>query len=173
MRAPVILALSLLAALAVPAVSACKAKGQDVAQMKAPSDPSQTRFLINNAKLPGVVTLPSGLQYKIVKSGPPAGPHPKSGDEIKVHYEGTLVDGSVFDSTFRSGNPSVLELDGLVQAWQEALPLMRPGDEWFLYVPAKLGYGERGAGGVIPPGATLIFRMQLLGVLSHGEQAAG
>ncbi|CAN5298775.1 hypothetical protein BH09PSE2_BH09PSE2_10380 [soil metagenome] len=172
MRAPLILALAVFAA-AAPAVSACKAKGPDVAQMKAASDPSQTRFLTNNAKAPGVVTLPSGLQYEVVKSGPAAGPHPKSGDEIKVHYEGTLIDGTVFDSTFKSGNPSVLELDGLVQAWQEALPLMRPGDEWFLYVPAKLGYGDRGAGGVIPPGATLIFRMQLLGVLSHGEQAAG
>ncbi len=173
MRAPLILALSLFAAVAAPAVSACKAKGPDVAQMNAASDPSQTRFLANNAKAPGVITLPSGLQYKIVTSGPATGPHPKSGDEVKVHYEGTLIDGTVFDSTFKSGNPSVLELDGLVQGWQEALPLMRPGDEWFLYIPAKLGYGDRGAGGVIPPGATLIFRMQLLGVLSHGEQAAG
>jgi len=166
-------ALSLALVVGVPALSACT---KSVAQTT-PGDGVEAargrRFMENNAKQPGVVSLPSGLQYKIVRSGPANGPHPQPGDEVKVHYEGTLIDGTVFDSTLSSGQPAVLELDTLVKGWKEALPLMRPGDEWILYVPSKLGYGERGAGGVIPPNATLIFRMQLLGVLSHGGTALG
>jgi FKBP-type peptidyl-prolyl cis-trans isomerase len=171
MRTSVLVLAALLAASA-PAVTACKGRG-GAAAAATPANPKDAQFLADNAKQPGVVTLPSGLQYKIVHSGPTSGPHPKAGDEVKVMYEGTLTDGTVFDSTFKSGQPAVLELDGLVQGWQEALPLMRPGDEWFLYIPAKLGYGDSGAGGVIPPGATLIFRMQLLGVLSHGDEKLG
>ena len=124
-------------------------------------------FLAANAKKPGVVTLPSGLQYKVVHAGPAAGAHPAEGDEIKVHYEGTTIDGQVFDSTFATGAPAVMPLAHLVPGWMEALPLMRPGDEWMLYVPASLGYGDKGAGGVIPPGAVLVFRLQLIGVLPH------
>lgn len=171
-----LIALTLAVAAATPGLSACGKHGQAQAQDTPGSGVEAAkgrRFLDNNAKQPGVVSLPSGLQYKIVRSGPADGPHPKAADEVKVHYEGTLLDGTVFDSTLSSGTPAVLELDTLVDGWKQALPLMRPGDEWILYVPSKLGYGERGAGGVIPPNATLVFRMQLLGVLSHGENALG
>jgi peptidylprolyl isomerase/FKBP-type peptidyl-prolyl cis-trans isomerase FklB len=122
-------------------------------------------FLAQNAKQPGVVTLPSGLQYKVVKSGPKDGLRPQLGDEVKVNYEGKLVDGAVFDSSYERGVPAAMPLRGLIKGWQEALQLMRPGDEWILYVPPNLGYGDEGAGGQIPPGAALIFRIELLGVL--------
>jgi peptidylprolyl isomerase/FKBP-type peptidyl-prolyl cis-trans isomerase FklB len=122
-------------------------------------------FLAQNAKQPGVQALPDGLQYKIVKSGPADGLHPQRGDEVKVNYEGRLVDGTVFDSSYQRGVPADMKLGGLIKGWEEALPRMRPGDEWVLYVPPSLGYGDQGAGGVIPPGAALIFRIELLGVL--------
>jgi FKBP-type peptidyl-prolyl cis-trans isomerase len=121
-------------------------------------------FLAANAHAAGVKTLPSGLQYKIVQSGP-AGPSPKPGDIIKVHYEGALTDGTVFDSSFARGKPALMPLANLVPAWMEALPLMRVGDEWMLYVPPDLGYGAEGAG-PIPPNSVLVFRVKLLGMLS-------
>jgi peptidylprolyl isomerase/FKBP-type peptidyl-prolyl cis-trans isomerase FklB len=121
-------------------------------------------FLAANGKQPGVITLPSGLEYTVVHSGPTDGPQPGPGDEMKVNYEGKLLNGMVFDSSFARGEPADLPLDGLVPAWMQALPLMRPGDEWTLYVPPALGYGEHGAVG-IPPNSLLIFRVQLLGVL--------
>jgi FKBP-type peptidyl-prolyl cis-trans isomerase FklB len=121
-------------------------------------------FLAKNAKAAGVVTLPSGLQYKVVASGP-AGPSPKRGDIIKVHYEGTLVSGQVFDSSIARGKPVLFPLDGLVAGWMQALPMMHVGDEWMLYVPPELGYGPEGQG-PIPPNAVLIFRIKLLGMLS-------
>jgi peptidylprolyl isomerase/FKBP-type peptidyl-prolyl cis-trans isomerase FklB len=122
-------------------------------------------FLAQNAKQPGVHVLPSGLQYQVVRSGPADGLRPQLGDEVKVNYEGKLIDGTVFDSSYQRGVPAAMPLKGLIKAWQEALPLMRPGDEWILYVPPSLGYGDEGAGGTIPPGAALIFRIELLGVL--------
>jgi peptidylprolyl isomerase/FKBP-type peptidyl-prolyl cis-trans isomerase FklB len=118
-----------------------------------------------NAKQPGVQTLPSGLQFKVVKSGAAEGLRPQLGDEVKVNYEGKLIDGQVFDSSYERGVPAAMPLRGLIKGWQEALQLMRPGDEWILYVPPNLGYGAEGAGGQIPPGAALIFRIELLGVL--------
>ena len=99
---------------------------------------SNADFLAKNAKAPGVKTLPSGLQYKVVASGP-AGPSPKAGDIIKVHYEGTLVSGQVFDSSFARGKPVLFPLADLVPAWMEALPMMKVGDEWMLYAPPELG----------------------------------
>ena len=123
-------------------------------------------FMAANAKLPGVVTLPSGLQYKIVTSGPATGPHPRASDEVKVNYEGKLVSGQVFNSSFQRGVPADFPLDGLVPGWVEALQLMRPGDEWILYVPPSLGYGDEDKG-PIPANSVLIFRIQLLGVLQH------
>lgn len=123
-------------------------------------------FLAANGKQPGVVTLPSGLEYKIVHSGPADGPHPRPGDELKVNYEGKFLDGKVFDSSFARGEPADLPLTGLIPGWIEALQLMRPGDEWILYVPPVLGYGDHGPD-AIPPNSLLIFRIQLLGVLQH------
>lgn len=125
---------------------------------------SGAEFLAKNGHAPGVVTLPSGLQYKIMASGP-AGPSPKAGDILKVHYEGTLVSGQVFDSSFARGKPALLPLDGLVPGWMEAIPKMKVGDEWMLYLPPALGYGPEGQG-PIPPNAVLIFRIKLLGMLS-------
>ncbi|MFL5295293.1 MAG: FKBP-type peptidyl-prolyl cis-trans isomerase [Phenylobacterium sp.] len=122
-------------------------------------------FLARNAHEKGVQTLPSGLQLKVVASGPAGGPSPKPGDIIKVHYEGKLTSGEVFDSSFERGKPVLMPLANLVPAWMEALPRMRVGDEWMLYAPPELGYGAQGAG-PIPPNSVLIFRVKLLGMLS-------
>lgn len=113
----------------------------------------------------GVRTLPSGLAFKIVREGPAEGLRPALTDEVKVHYEGKLPDGRVFDSSYERGSPAAMPLRGLIPAWQEALQLMRPGDEWILYVPPELGYGAEGAGGEIPPNAALVFRIELIDVL--------
>ena len=112
-----------------------------------PADAAQ--FLATNAKAPGVVALPSGLQYKVVTSGA-AGPSPKKGDIIKVQYEGSLTSGKVFDNN--DGKPALMPLDGLIPAWMEAIPKMHVGDEWVIYAPPSLGYGPQGAG-PIPPTA--------------------
>ena len=131
-------------------------------------------FLAQNAKAPGVVTLPSGLQYKIIASGPADGAHPCPADEVKVNYEGKTIDGKVFDSSFQRGVPADLPLNGLIPGWIEALQLMRPGDEWTIYLPPKLAYGDDPPPGApIPPGAVLIFRLQLLGVLRHDGPPGG
>jgi FKBP-type peptidyl-prolyl cis-trans isomerase FklB len=139
-------------------------------QLAAAVDPAKTlaegqAFLAQNAKAPGVVTTASGLQYKVVKSGPKTGPSPKVGDIIKVHYEGKLLNGEVFDSSFERGKAAIMPADGLVPGWMEALPLMHVGDEWTLYLPASLGYGERPAG-PIPPNSVMVFRLQLLDMLA-------
>ncbi|MFC3068017.1 FKBP-type peptidyl-prolyl cis-trans isomerase [Phenylobacterium soli] len=123
-------------------------------------------FMAKTAAEPGVQKLPSGLMFKVVRSGEPTGMRPQLGDEVKVNYEGKLANGKVFDSSYERGQPAAMPLKGLIPAWQEALPLMRPGDEWILYVPPNLGYGAEGAGGgEIPPNAVLIFKIELLGVL--------
>ena len=115
-----------------------------------------------------MITLPSGLQYKIVHAGPADGPRPGPADEVKVNYEGKLVDGKVFDSSFQRGEPADLPLQGLIPGWVQALQLMRPGDEWMLYVPPELGYGDHSPDtSAIPNNSVLIFRIQLLGVLQH------
>ena len=129
--------------------------------------PDGAAFLVKNATEPGVTVLPDGLQYKVVHAGRADGASPKKGDDIKINYEGTLLSGEVFDSSFKRGSPDIMPLDHLVPGWMEALPKMHVGDEWFIYLPAKLGYGERGQG-PIPPNAVLVFRIQLLGVLPHG-----
>lgn len=129
-------------------------------------------FLAANAKQAGVVSLPDGLQYKVIASGPADGPKPQASDEVKVHYEGKLLSGQVFDSSFARGTPADLPLQSLIPAWIEALQLMRPGDEWILYVPPALGYGDQGQG-PIPPDSVLIFRIRLIGVLSHPGGMAG
>jgi FKBP-type peptidyl-prolyl cis-trans isomerase FklB len=152
----------------IPLVIAAALMAGPVAAQPAPAAPaaqSGAAFLAANAKAPGVVTLASGLQYKVLSSGPTGGPSPKPGDVVKVHYEGKLTNGQVFDSSFERNKPMLMPLDGLVQAWMEALPKMKVGDEWMLYVPPELGYGPQGAG-PIPPNAVLIFRVKLLGVLS-------
>jgi FKBP-type peptidyl-prolyl cis-trans isomerase len=133
------------------------------AQTPAPAaaaDPAA--FLASNAKAPGVVSLPSGLQYKVVSAGP-AGPSPKEGDVIKVQYEGTLTSGKVFDAT-PAGKSALMPLEGLIPAWMEAIPKMHVGDEWMVYAPPALAYGPDGAG-PIPPNSVLVFKIKLLGML--------
>lgn len=157
-------------AAAALALSACGPK-KDAHTFTASDTPDGAAFLAKNAKDPQVKTLPDGLQYKVVHAAPAGAPSPKKGDEIKINYEGTLLSGEVFDSSFKRGAPDVMTLDRLVPGWMEALPMMHVGDEWFIYLPAKLGYGARGAG-PIPPNSVLVFRIQLLGVLPTGGGGA-
>ena len=154
--------------LAAAVVAALAFTGCDRGQPAAQVSPEAQAFLDKNKAEPGVKTTASGLQYKVVRAGPADGRRPQPGDEVKVHYQGTLLDGTVFDSTYQQGAPAVFEVGQLVEGWNEALQLMRPGDEFLLYVPPGLAYGDEGAGGVIPPGAVLVFRMELLDVLPKG-----
>jgi len=150
------------------ALTACQPKGgKDAAGPAAPTEQSAASkaFMAKTAKEEGVKVLASGLAYKIVRSGPETGLKPQLNDEVKVHYEGKLEDGTVFDSSYERGQPAAMPLKGLIPGWQEALQLMRPGDEWILYVPSNLGYGEDGAG-QIPPGSPLIFKIELIDVLA-------
>jgi FKBP-type peptidyl-prolyl cis-trans isomerases 1 len=126
-----------------------------------------------NGHTEGVVTLPSGLQYKIVTSGPVGGKQPDRNDLVRVDYEGSLTNGEVFDSTFGRGLPSVMTPSEVIPAWTEALQLMRPGDEWLLYVPPELGYGESGRPPVIPGNAVLVFRLRLLDVAQTPGTGSG
>jgi peptidylprolyl isomerase/FKBP-type peptidyl-prolyl cis-trans isomerase FklB len=121
-----------------------------------------------NAKAEGVQTLPSGLQYKVVQSGPAGGVSPDRNDLVKVDYEGKLVDNTVFDSSFARGAPAIFRPEEVIPGWSEALQKMRVGDEWLLYVPPELGYGEQG-NPKIPANSVLIFRLKLLDV----EQVPG
>ncbi len=119
-------------------------------------------FLAENAKKEGVVTLPSGLQYKVLNAG--AGATPKASDSVECHYEGRLIDGSVFDSSYQRGETATFGVTQVIAGWVEALQLMKEGDKWQLYIPYNLAYGERGAGAQIPPYATLIFDVELVKV---------
>lgn len=119
-------------------------------------------FLAENKKKEGVVTLPSGLQYKILKEG--TGPSPKLSDTVVTHYRGTLIDGTEFDSSAKQGQPASFRLDGIIKGWTEALQLMKAGAKWQLFIPADLAYGEQGAGAVIGPNATLIFDIELVSI---------
>lgn len=122
----------------------------------------EDKFLAENSKKPGVVTLPSGLQYKVIKAG--NGVSPKATDKVTVHYRGTLINGQEFDSSIGRGEPVTFPVNGVIPGWTEALQLMKVGDKWELYIPSALAYGNRGAGQMIEPGATLIFEVELLGI---------
>lgn len=121
-------------------------------------------FLEANAREEGVETLPSGVQYRVVRAGSPDADQPDSNDLVRVNYEGALVDGEVFDSSYERGVPAAMSLDRLIPAWQEAIPHMRVGDEWTLWVPPAQGYGAEGSPPAIPPHSVLVFRIELLGV---------
>lgn len=120
-------------------------------------------FLAENAQKEGVVTLPSGLQYKVITEG--NGNKPTASQQVKCHYEGTLINGAKFDSSYDRNEPAVFPVNGVIQGWVEALQLMPVGSKWELYIPYNLAYGERGAGQSIPPYATLIFTVELLEIL--------
>lgn len=121
------------------------------------------KFLAENAKRAGVTVLPSGLQYEIVSRG--SGRKPKATDKVKCHYEGTLVDGTVFDSSRRRGEPATFPLNGVIRGWTEGLQLMQEGAVYRFFIPYNLAYGENGAGGSIPPYAALVFEVELIEVL--------
>lgn len=156
---------ALVAAMMVSATALSGCKGaptpEDAAAASAVEAASWMRA---NGQQEGVITLPSGLQYKVVSSGPATGVHPDRNDLVRVDYEGSLTNGEVFDSTFGRGLPSVMTPSQVIPAWTEALQLMRPGDEWVLYVPPELGYGPEGRPPVIPGNSVLVFRLRLLDV---------
>ena len=116
-------------------------------------------FLAENRKKAGVVELPSGLQYLMIQEGEGSTPVPTS--NVTVHYKGTLIDGTIFDSSYDRGQPITFQLDGVIPGWTEGLQMMKPGGKCILYIPPQLGYGDQGVG-PIPPGSTLIFEIELL-----------
>lgn len=118
------------------------------------------QFLEENKKKEGVQVTDSGLQYKVLKAG--SGASPKESDQVTVHYEGKLVDGSVFDSSIRRGQPATFQVGGVIPGWTEALQKMKVGDKWMLFIPPALAYGERGSPGGIGPNEALIFEVELL-----------
>jgi FKBP-type peptidyl-prolyl cis-trans isomerase len=124
-------------------------------------------FVAQNAKKDGVVTLPSGLQYKVLKEGD--GKKPTLSDSVVCNYRGTLVDGTEFDSSYKQNKPATFPVKRVIKGWREAMQLMPVGSKWQLVVPPQLGYGERGAGGAIGPNTTLVFEMELISI---GDAAA-
>lgn len=119
-------------------------------------------FLEENKKKAGVKVTASGLQYKVIKMG--TGPKPKADQTVSVHYKGMTIDGKEFDSSYKRGEPVTFGVGQVIKGWTEALQMMPVGSKWELYIPAELAYGDRGAGQTIPPGATLIFEVELLGI---------
>jgi peptidylprolyl isomerase/FKBP-type peptidyl-prolyl cis-trans isomerase FklB len=132
-----------------------------------PSGDSDADFMRRTAAEPGVKTLPSGLEYKVLQSGDPAGKPPAIGDLLVLNYDGKLADGATFDSSEQQGGMARMTFDGLIPGWMEGLKLMRPGDTWMLYVPSRLGYGSRGQG-PIPPDSPLVFKIELIAVHPAG-----
>jgi FKBP-type peptidyl-prolyl cis-trans isomerase len=124
-------------------------------------------FLAANKSKEGVVILPSGLQYKILTEG--TGPKPAASDTVVCNYRGTLISGTEFDSSYKRGQPASFPVNGVIKGWTEALLLMPVGSKWQLFVPSELGYGDRGAGADIGPGATLIFEVELLSIQSKDK----
>jgi FKBP-type peptidyl-prolyl cis-trans isomerase FklB len=119
-------------------------------------------FLAENASREGVETLASGLQYKVLVEG--SGNSPQKTDKVTVHYRGTLIDGTEFDSSYSRNKPATFGVGGVIPGWTEALQLMQTGDKWQLFIPPELAYGERGAGNKIPPNSLLIFEVELISI---------
>ena len=157
MRFLIPLAALLLAPVAHAAQSPSAAGASAAAQ-----DP--TAYMAGIARQPGVMVTDSGLAYKVGRSGPALGLHPRLGDQVRVSYEGRLTDGTVFDSSAANGGPLTMTVGQLVPGWNEALQLMRPGDDWTLYVPPGLGYGDQPSG-PIPANSVMVFRLQLLAIV--------
>lgn len=136
---------------------------REAAMLEASKQASE-QFLAENGQKPGVVTLPSGLQYQILESGDASGISPSVNDSVLAHYHGTFVDGSVFDSSVDRGEPAAFGVSQVIAGWTEALQLMKPGDKWRLFIPSGLAYGETGSPPVIPPNSALIFDVELIEV---------
>lgn len=120
-------------------------------------------FLAENKKRAGVVTLPSGLQYEVLTEG--KGRRPSATDRVQCHYHGTLIDGTMFDSSVQRGTPAVFGVNQVIPGWVEALQLMPEGSRWKLYIPSELAYGKRGAGGSIAPNSALVFEVELIKII--------
>ena len=153
----------------IPLAALLLAPAAEAAQLPPPASTSAApvdaaTYMATVAKQPGVVATGSGLVYKIGRSGAATGLHPRLGDQVRVSYEGRLTDGTVFDSSAANGGPLVMTVGQLVPGWNEALQLMRPGDDWTLYVPPSLGYGDQPSG-PIPAGSVMVFRLQLLAIV--------
>ena len=133
---------------------------QAAAKKASAAQAEEMKFMEENAARPGIVKRDSGLQYEVLVEG--TGTIPKATDKVVAHYEGKLLSGKVFDSSYKRGQPATFPVNGLIQGWQEALQIMPVGSKWRLYIPSELGYGARGAGADIPGGATLIFDLELL-----------
>lgn len=127
-------------------------------------------FLEENKKKKGVTVLPNGLQYEVIAAGEANGPKPAAIDTVVVNYVGTLIDGFEFDNSLKRGQPASFPLNGVIRGWTEILQLMTKGAHWRVAIPSELGYGDRGAGGSIPPGATLIFDIMLLDIKKAAEK---
>ena len=144
---------------------AAEMKAKQEAKIKLETEKNQKEgqaFLEANAKQDGVVVLESGLQYKVLKEGD--GEKPKAEDTVTVNYKGTLVDGTIFDSTESRGKPATFALDKVIKGWTEALQLMKAGSKWIIYLPPSLAYGPMGAGALIGPEQTLVFEVELLSI---------
>jgi FKBP-type peptidyl-prolyl cis-trans isomerase len=138
-------------------------KQQEKMQQAAESNKKEGQdFLAANKGKPGVVTLPSGLQYKVEKEG--TGPKPTASDSVVCNYRGTLINGTEFDSSYKRGQPATFPVSGVIKGWTEALQLMPVGSKWQLFVPSELAYGDHGAGADIGPGATLMFEVEVLSI---------
>merc|ERR1711939_500423 len=129
-----------------------------------------TKWLADNAKKEGVVTLPSGLQYKILKKGSGAH-HPTKDSPCECHYEGTLIDGTEFDSSYKRGEPTTFAPNQVIKGWTEAMQLMVEGDKWEMYIPSDMAYGESGSPPKIPGGSALIFRMEIIKIKGDKKPA--
>ena len=132
----------------------------DIAKLAETNQAAGQKFLAANKDKAGIKTLPSGVQYKVIKPG--TGASPKASDTVEVHYRGTLMDGTEFDSSYSRGQPASFPVNGVIKGWQEALQAMKEGAHWQIVVPSELAYGESGAGGAIGPNATLLFEVELL-----------
>ncbi len=143
-------------------------KQQEITQQLGDANKKQgMAFLEANKTKDGVVTLPSGLQYKVIQEG--SGPKPAPTDKVVCNYRGTLLDSTEFDSSYKRGQPATFPVTGVIKGWTEALQLMPVGSKWQLFIPSELAYGERGAGAQIGPNATLIFEVELLSI--QGQDA--
>ena len=134
-------------------------------KMNAANIEAGKKFLEENKKREGVVTLPSGLQYEVITEGND-GHYAKATDQVQCHYEGTLIDGTLFDSSIKRGQPATFGVNQVIPGWVEALQLMPEGAKWKLYIPSDLAYGAQGAGEMIPPHSTLVFEVELQKILS-------
>jgi FKBP-type peptidyl-prolyl cis-trans isomerase FklB len=129
----------------------------------APLKAAGKKFLSDNAKKPGIKSMPEGWQYEVLKASD-SKEFPLTTDKVKCHYKGTLIDGTVFDNSYDRGEPAVFPLNGVIRGWTIALQKMNVGSKWKIYLPSDLGYGDNGTGDKIGPGATLIFEVELLGI---------